>query len=105
MQSSTQWEAICVKDKFDRSLEELGFLREEIKNVELFWKKHLAWIRQTLHSLSNDFDLIAYGCKALLAAKYQRTNKKLNDYVFRFSTALDEIDVLIEQNKDDAREE
>ena len=57
VQSSTQWEAICIKDKFDRSLEKLGFLREEIQNVEIFWKKHLEWIRQTLSSLSNDFDL------------------------------------------------
>jgi hypothetical protein len=41
VQSSTQWEAICIKDKFDRSLEELGFLREEIENVEIFWKNTL----------------------------------------------------------------
>ena len=103
--SSTQWEAICIKDKFDRSLEELAFLREEIKNVEIFWKKHLAWIRQTLHSLSTDFDLITDGYRALLAAEYQRTNKKLNDYALRFSKALDEVNILIEQNKDDDREE
>ena len=57
VQSSTQWEAMRIKDKFDRSFEKLGFLREEIQNVEIFWKKHLEWIRQTLSSLSNDFDL------------------------------------------------
>jgi len=103
VQSSTQWEAICVKDKFDRSLEELGFLREEIQNVEIFWKKHLAWIRQTLSSLSNDLDPpVADGCRALLAAEYQRINKKLSDYALRFGNALNEITTLMEQNKDDA---
>jgi hypothetical protein len=103
VQSSTQWEAICVKDKFDRSLEELGFLREEIQNVKIFWQKHLAWIRQTLSSLSNDLDPpVADGCRALLAAEYQRINKKLSDYALRFGNALNEITTLREQNKDDA---
>ena len=82
VQSSTQWEAICIKDKFDRSLEELGFLREEIQNVEIFWKKHLEWIRQ-----------------------YQWINKKLSDCALRFGNALNEITMLMEQNKDDDRVE
>jgi len=101
IQSSTQWEVICVKDKFDRSLEELGFLQEEIQNVEIFWKKHLAWIRQTLSSLSNNCDLITDGYRALLIAEYQRTNKKLNDYALKFANALNEITMLVEQNKDE----
>jgi len=44
-------------------------------------------------------------CRALLAAESQRINKKLSDCALRFGNALNEITMLMEQNKDDDRVE
>jgi hypothetical protein len=64
--------------------------------------------RNTSHglnqTLSNNFDPITDGCRALLAAEYQRTNKKLNNYTLKFSEALYEVTMLVDQNKDNDRE-
>ncbi|CAG8610927.1 9323_t:CDS:10, partial [Paraglomus occultum] len=75
VQSSTQWEAICIKDNFDRSLEELEVLREEIEMSRFSG-------RNTLHGLDKPYLLcrtiltsITNGCRALLAAEHQRVNK------------------------------
>jgi len=40
-----------------------------------------------------------------LAAEYQRMNKKLSNYTLTFGNALNEITMLMEQNKDDDRVE